>query len=45
MKLKTYLALLVFLSLAVSLSILFVPGLAESIETWMLGFLARNAAV
>ncbi len=45
MKLKTYLALLLSMSLLVSLSILFVPGLAESIETRMLGFLARNAAL
>jgi len=45
MKLKTYLVLLLSMSLLVSLSILFVPGLAESIETWMLGFLARNAAL
>ncbi len=45
MKLKTYLLLLLSLSLLVSLSILFVPGLAESIESWMLGFLARNAAL
>lgn len=44
MKLKYYLAVLVSISLLVSLSILFVPGLAESIESWMLGFLARNAA-
>ena len=45
MKLKLYLLFLVSMSLLVSLSILFVPGLAESIESWMLGFLARNAAV
>lgn len=45
MKLKTYLALLLSLSLLVSLSILFVPGLAESIESWLLTFLARNAAL
>ena len=45
MKLKYYLAVLVSISLFVSLSILFVPDLAESIESWMLGFLARNAAV
>ncbi|MDA0280134.1 MAG: hypothetical protein ACI80L_000221 [Pseudohongiellaceae bacterium] len=44
MKLKTYLTLLIAISLLVALSILFVPGLAESIEGWMLGFLARNAA-
>ena len=44
MKWHYYLALLVSLSLLVSLAILFVPGLAESIESWMLGFLARNAA-
>ena len=45
MKLKYYLLLLFTLSLLVSLAILFVPGLAESIESWMLGFLSRNAAV
>jgi len=45
MKLKLYLALLLSLSLLVSLSILFVPGPAESIESWLLTFLARNAAV
>lgn len=45
MKWKTYLLLLFSVSLLVSLSILLVPGLAESIESWMLGFLARNAAV
>ncbi|MGY8784648.1 MAG: hypothetical protein ACKVIB_04575 [Pseudomonadales bacterium] len=44
MKLPYYIALLVSISLLVSLAILFVPGLAESIESWMLGFLARNAA-
>lgn len=44
MKLKYYLVLLFVISLMVLLSILFVPGLAESIESWMLGFLARNAA-
>lgn len=44
MKLSYYLVLLFLVSLVVSLSILFVPGLAESIESWMLGFLARNAA-
>jgi hypothetical protein len=43
-KIKTYLALLISISLLVCLSILFIPGLAESIESWMLGFLARNAA-
>ncbi|MCG8414963.1 MAG: hypothetical protein MI746_12155 [Pseudomonadales bacterium] len=42
---KTYFMLLLSASLLVSLSILLVPGLAESIESWMLGFLARNAAV
>ena len=45
MRLKPYLILLLGLSAAVSLSILFVPGLAESIESWMLPFLARNAAL
>ena len=45
MKLKYYLLLLFTLSLLVSLAILFVPGLAESIESWLLGFLSRNAAV
>jgi hypothetical protein len=45
MKLKNYLIFLFTASALVSLSILFVPGLAESIESWMLGFLARNAAV
>ncbi|MEQ8314913.1 MAG: hypothetical protein RL839_05580 [Gammaproteobacteria bacterium] len=45
MKLKNYLILLFSASVLVSLSILFVPGLGESIESWMLGFLARNAAV
>ncbi|MEX0965298.1 MAG: hypothetical protein WDZ52_14805 [Pseudohongiellaceae bacterium] len=45
MKLKPYVMLLLVLSLLVSLSILFVPGLGESIEVWMLGFLSRNAAV
>lgn len=45
MKLKSYLVWLLSLSLLVSLSILFVPGLAESIESWLLTFLARNAAV
>jgi hypothetical protein len=44
MKLPHYLALLFSISLLVSLAILFVPGLAESVESWMLGFLARNAA-
>ena len=44
MKLPHYLALLFLISLLVSLAILFVPGLAESVESWMLGFLARNAA-
>ena len=44
MKTKIYLALLISISLLVSLAILFIPGLAESIETWMLGFLSRNAA-
>jgi len=45
MKLKKYLVLILSMSVLVSLAILFVPGLAESIESWMLGFLARNAAV
>jgi len=45
MKLKPYLALLFAVSITVSLSVLFIPGLAESIESWMLGFLSRNAAV
>ena len=45
MKLPHYLALLFLISILVSLAILFVPGLAESVESWMLGFLARNAAV
>ena len=45
MKLKPYLVLLCLVSLVVCLSILFVPGLAESIEAWMLGFLASNAAL
>jgi|TARA_B110000967_G_C18829187_1_gene533086 hypothetical protein len=44
MKLITYLMLLISISLLVSLSILFIPGLAETIESWMLGFLSRNAA-
>lgn len=44
MKIKNYLVLLFSVSLIVSLAILFVPDLAESIESWMLGFLSRNAA-
>jgi hypothetical protein len=44
MKLKNFLVLLLAMSLLVSLTILFVPDLAESIESWMLGFLSRNAA-
>ena len=45
MKTKPYLLLCLGISVIISLSILLVPGLAESIETWMLGFLARNAAL
>ncbi len=45
MRLKPYLILLFVLSASVSLAILFVPELAESIESWMLTFLARNAAL
>ena len=44
MKMKNYFMLLFGASLLVSLAILFMPGLAESIESWMLGFLSRNAA-
>ena len=44
MQIRNYLVTLLSVSLLVSLAILFVPGLAESIESWMLGFLSRNAA-
>ena len=43
MKLKSYLIVCVTLSLAVSLTILFVPGVSETIETELLTFLATNA--
>jgi len=45
MKFRTYIIFLISISTLVSLAILFVPGLAESIESWMLNFLARNAAL
>lgn len=45
MKAKNYIILCLVISLVVSLSILYMPGLAEGIESWMLPFLARNAAV
>lgn len=45
MKMKSYLLLLLAISVTVSLSILVIPGLAETIELWMLGFLSRNAAL
>jgi hypothetical protein len=45
MSLKHYLVLLAVLYTLTVLAILFVPGLPECIETWLLGFLARNAAL
>lgn len=45
MKLKSYLLLLLVLYFFTVLAILYLPGLSENIETWMLRFLARNAAL
>ena len=43
MKPKNYLILCVSVCLLVSLTILFVPGVSESIETRLLTFLSTNA--
>ncbi len=43
MNLKNYLILCVGVSLVVALTILFMPGVAESIESNLLTFLSTNA--
>lgn len=43
MKTKNYLILCVSVYLLVSLTILFVPGVSETIETRLLTFLSANA--
>ncbi len=43
MKIKNYLMLCVAVSFVVVLTILFVPGVSETIETNLLTFLATNA--
>ncbi|MEQ8691626.1 MAG: hypothetical protein RIC89_12445 [Pseudomonadales bacterium] len=43
MSMKNYLILCVLVSVAVVLSLLFWPGLAETVEQYMLFFLSTNA--
>ncbi|MFT6433625.1 MAG: hypothetical protein ACJAVI_001667 [Candidatus Azotimanducaceae bacterium] len=43
MKLTNYILLCVVLAVTVSLAVLFVPGVAESIEIKLLTFLSTNA--
>ncbi len=43
MKINTYLITCVAISLVVSLTILFVPGVSDTVEGVMLAFLAANA--
>ncbi len=43
MKTKNYLMLCAALAIATSMSILFVPGLSDSVETRMLSWLGNNA--
>ena len=43
MKLKTYLIVCVVVALLVSLTVLFVPGVADTIEQRLLTFLSTNA--
>ncbi len=43
MKLKNYLLLCIVVAAAVALTLLFVPGVAESIEVQLLRFLSTNA--
>jgi hypothetical protein len=45
MKAKNYIILCLSLSLLVSLTILYVPDVAENFESWLLRFLSTNAAV
>lgn len=45
MKGKSYLLLCIALSTVIAVSILFVPGLADSLETWLLRVLSTNARV
>ncbi len=44
MKWKNYLVLCLLLSVGFSASILFVPGLSETLEGVLLGFLSTNAS-
>ena len=43
MKMANYLFLLVAVAIAVSVAVLYVPGVAETIETRLLTFLSTNA--
>lgn len=45
MKARTYVLLLLACWAITVLAILYIPGLPEGIETWLLRFLARNAAI
>ena len=44
MTMRNYLILCAAVAVVTSLSVLFVPGLSEAIETALLGFLASNAS-
>jgi len=43
MKARNYIILCMAISLVVSATILFVPGLSDNFESWLLGFLASIA--
>ncbi len=43
MSVRNYLILCVLVAVTVSLIVLFVPGVADTIERELLGFLSRNA--
>lgn len=43
MKVKNYLLLCIVVAVAVALTVLYVPGVAESIEYQLLRFLSTNA--
>lgn len=45
MKAKTYFIVCLLIALGISLTILFVPGFADSLESWLLRTLSNTARV
>ena len=45
MRFKSYMILLLVVNVATVIAVLTIPGLSEGLESWLLSFLARNAAL